>query len=157
MKCLWFIYLKKFGYAFVDDPATGSNSPAPVTPLPRNRKRVRHSGDDDSLPTTKRPRASVKSCSDKGEEAAVGAVVFDKFPADNLFFFECSQDSIVEGSEVGGLSNDGKKLSGYELFLLNRTRRQSNVRSFSVRYTIGLLYLGLQYTHQKILLPDLTR
>lgn len=142
----------------MDDPgseaAAPMDSPAPVTPL--SRKRPRHS-DEDPLPIPKRPRvteASKISCSSEDEEAAAA---FDEFPEDNALF-ECSQDSSdVETSGVDLMKAQEPELSGNDLFLLYRARRQNRVRNFSVHFTIGVLYLGLQYTHQKILLSDLKR
>lgn len=152
VKCLWFIYLKKFGYGFLDDLGSAAAA-SPVTPMPQNRKRSRHSGDDDPLPTTpKRPRSSA---TDNGEASV--DVVFDEFPVDSALF-ECSQGSTrVEGGDAGQSNATTADVSGNEAFLLNRAKKMNNVRSFSVRHTVGLVYLGLRYTHQKILLPDFTR
>lgn len=151
MKYIWFLYLKECGYAFVDDvgskTAAPTDPPAPVTPL--SRKRPRHS-DDNPLPFTKKSRIAGSSdspCSNEEDTAAV----FDNFPEDDALF-ECSQSS-----NDGYTSVDPLKLSGNDLFLSCRARRQNRVRNFSVQFTIGLLYLGLQYTHQKILLSDLKR
>ena len=47
---------------------------------------------------------------------------------------------------------------GNDLYLLRRTeRKQHKTDFFSMRFTVGLLYLGLLYSRQKVLLPDLTR
>lgn len=140
MKYIWFLYLKECGYAFVDDPS--SRTPAPVTPLSKKRPRE---ANDDPLPSPKKPRIAGSSdapCSD-GEDTT-----FDTFPEDDVLF-ECSQSSTAP--------MDPRKLSGNDLFMSYRAKRQSKIRNFSVTFTIGLLYLALQYTHQKIMLSDLKR
>lgn len=164
MKCIWFIYLKKFGYAFVDNPGsetTTSDPPTPSTPLARNLKRPRCSDDDDNAddgddPLPNPPKRLRKSVDDEA------AAVFDCFPTDSGLF-DCRQDSEgendVEGNDDVEESGDVKveKLSGNQLFLSNRSRRQSKIKTFPIRYTIGMLYLALRYTNQQVLLPDLMR
>lgn len=159
MKYIWFLYLKQCGYAFVDDPDNGTaapmDSPAPVTPLPRPRKRPRHGGDD-PLPNPKRPKVTEPGTISCSSEVERGAAAFDEFPGDDGLF-ECSQDSneCTKGDPLK--ASAGKRMTGNERYLFCRGRRQSTVRNFSVQYTIAMLYLGLQYTEQKILLSDLKR
>ena len=156
-KCIWFIYLKKFGYAFVDNTGN-TNPPTPSTPLAHNRKRPRCNDDgDDPLPNT--PKRLRPSADDDGMKAAA---LFDNFPPDDGLL-DCSLDITVrdEGDDDvvkgNGVVKEGKRLLGNELFLSNRTARRSAVKNISIQYTIGVLYLALQYTNQRVLLPDFTR
>ncbi len=174
MKYLWFLYLKRFGYAFVDD--ADDVTPAPSSPLvtvqspagpSRPQKRTR-SGED-PLPTPKRPKVGESrlkgSASGKGN-VCIGtkgksAAVFDNFPEDNSLFTS-SQDSCVEPVEEDLIQGETtpktkERLSGNDLYLARRAKRRQNVGFFSVKYTIGLLYLGLLYTHQKVLPSEMMR
>ena len=50
-----------------------------------------------------------------------------------------------------------ERLMGNALYMAERVKRRSRVQYFSIQYTIGLLYLGLLYTHQKVLPFELMR
>lgn len=182
MKYIWFLYLKKFGYAFLDE-ADATATPTGLTGecsirAPKSKKRTRFDLDNE-VPTPKRPRVAkslrkkvLSSETSKGKSTSV----FDEFPEDSILF-DCSQDSILEGAmqedeelspcpddnRVGATDSPtpggvGEKItSGNDLYLLQRAKRQLKVQYFSVKFTIGLLYLGLLYTHQKILPSDLVR
>lgn len=164
VKYIWFLYLKQHGYAFVEDtnaavvPASPFvtphrptvNSPSTSQPL----KRTRLDLDDergDPLPSSKRPKVtkSPGSASGKGKAAAV----FDEFPEDSFLFGGQMQDS-VEGAEEDEATQTPV---GNDLYLLRRAKRRLKVQFFSVKYSVGALYLGLLYTHQKILPSDLVR
>jgi hypothetical protein len=156
----------------VDEPAatgapSNSSSTYPtsaLTPLLVPGKRKRPCGDGDPLPTTpnrKRPRFNIEPQDNEREEEEEVAM-FDEFPSDSALF----ENSIVEegngegvrsGVDPSSATGKGKTLSGNNLLLFNRTRHKCKVKTFNVRNTIGMLYLALQYTHQKILLSDLNR
>ena len=104
--------------------------------------------------------------------AEVAAAEFDEYPEDS-FLFKSSQNSLVEeeglmveeGEQLtkekrGGkwcTDKDEKRLSGNELYLLRRRSKLQTVQYFSVRYTVGLVYLALLFTCQRILLCDFSR
>lgn len=210
VKYIWFLYLKKFGYAFLDNhgaadtptfhpvtptrvkatpshPATASlmatpshsatptNLMSPMTGSCRPQKRNRTECDG-NVPTPKRSKTTkslkrVLPSSSKGKSTAS----FDEFPSDSVLF-DCSRDNLPEESDEedesplppdvpegqdppspAGVGGEGSIVSGNELYMLRRAKRRQKVKYFTVKFTIGLLYLGLLYTHQKILPSDLMR
>ena len=138
-------------------------------------KRTRTS--EDPLPTPKRPKVTAGSPSLKRLTPGKGkfasgtqgkgklAAQFDDFPEDSCLFKD-SQDSIVEPdedsmeaemSEEPSTPKTDERLSGNDLYLARRAKKRHNIQYFSIKYTIGLLYLGLLYTNQKVLPSDLNR
>ena len=141
-------------------------------PLPKSKKRKVTSktksecldesggeGKGGGAPSKKRKVTSkagkTKSeCLDKsGGEGRGGAPsTFDEFPGDSILF-QSSQESV---EEPGGKE---AKRDGNDLFLLKR-KEQRNTRFlsyFPISLTISMMYLGLLFTDQKILLSDLAR
>ena len=199
MKYIWFLYLKTFGYAFLDSPEITPTSSMttplhpPATPAPSNpttpscststatpscsRKRKMADCNGDA-PAPKRSKLSLNRKHKSSKLPATN----DQLPSDS-FLFDETQNSFTELREEGGGTNshdvspdvveEGGKdlpslpvaagaagaagLSGNELYMFWRKRKWSRVRFFTVKFTIGLLYLGLMYTHQRILPSDLMR
>lgn len=93
-------------------------------------------------PTTgkgKTKRKTAATGKDKRTSVGKGKVALNKSPATPM-------------------AKSGKAVVGNDLYLLRRTERgRHKIDFFSVRFTVGLLYLGLLYARQKVLLPDLTR
>lgn len=214
VKYLWFLYLKRFGYAFVDNADTPTSSqptaatptqPTPTitpstptlatptasadvqTPRSRARKRRRSEFDDDTVVAAPKKSRTARSSKKKGK-GKLPPVREDLEES----LFESSLALLEEDGEEGGEEEGGgeegreeedraeeretpptpdaeggqegespavpaARVTGNELYLMHRAKRRQKTKYFTVRFTAGLLYLGLLYTQEKILLADLTR
>ena len=177
MKCIWFIYLKKHKYAFQDDqqdvaatptssyatPTTSSLAPSSLashaTPKCSTNQSSLSLKKKSNAPSAKKWRktSTIEIAEDPlGEES----VMFDKFPEDENLFdnsLDCSLGDSANG-DGGDEGNKAQGVTGNDLYvLLRKTKKIRTVQYFSIRYTIGMVYLGLLFSNQKVLTSELSR
>ena len=135
-----------------------------------SRKRLRlESKEDGSSFLSKKskltlPKPPTQLNSSKAEE-------MNEYLSDSCLFETTREDLCGDGStfndcgdkdeeeEQGALVKevDRKDLFGDELYLFFKSKDPRRRRYFTIRFTISLLYLGLLFTNQNVLLCDLTR
>ena len=134
MKLIWFQYLKHYGYAFTDkDKLKETTTPASDSKATGSRKRK-----SKSRKTVVQKKAKIKNGGS-----------FDAFPDDEHLF---SSDSDQSDQLALGLS-------GEDLWSHNarKKRNTKNPEQFTIKFTVGVLYLALLYTQQSILPVDMAR
>lgn len=126
---------------------------------PRKRSRVEQEGGGKSILTPKVDKNDISllgAGKGKSRAEASNEILNDSF----LFKEESDEDSdsVEEEGPSSPAECEGEaSVSGNDLYMLRRAKRRQKVKYFSLKYTIGLLYLGLLYTHQRILPADLMR
>ena len=171
------IYLKHFGYAFQGEasqadpshsvqatptsfctrnpPRDGKCTTSPLDPV-RSRKRRRpgkrlREEEKDSAFSSEAKRARCSSPTDC--MAASCNPLDSSLPSDSLLFEDnnTKDEQTTEGLE-SGFHRDPDKLH-----IHYRRTRKGRVSCLSIRLTLGLVYLGLLFSKQNLLLADLSR
>jgi len=184
VQCLSLIYLKHFGYAFqgkssqadpahsvlatpssfpTGSPPRGGRCGSPLDPVrSRKRRRPRKRLREEDQESASSPGAKRARCSPHAETVADSGNPLDlSLPSDSILF-QSSQEDARDGKTIGeetkgldsesGVHGDPDKLHSH----YGKTRR-GRVHYLSIRLTIGLVYLGLLFSEQKVLLAEFAR